>query len=456
MGSPFRGGSILGRYYPGLGLLGFNMSRALQIMQMRRILIGLPPRFAGMGGPGMMGPGLMGPAMMGPAMIPRGMVPPGLIQPGMPGSGGAAAPGGAGGAGGAGGKEGDKDKAPKPEASKKKTPKSDKSKSEAPKPEKSKSDKPKPEAPKQENPKSEKPKSMGPRIGKNEAVKRFQERVSGMFGGTKDGKLRWATTKENSRRQLRRDTFDGNIECVLGVDKGIFGFRWASYDEIQKYIYIDKSPLEPWSRTWTGYKGQWNIILYNIGWDNSTWLEKASNFQFLRVSVNIIPPLLDSRINNALSLDSRGLICLLLLREAAGMMFNMVLFVELLGLDVLPEHVSLEEVRKLSQSICCMVSCSAEVVRSFVLKGRKLGNYLTPKTWSSSSRVLPLVSGTKKRTPKNPMMFQTAYQANAPWGLNAFSRLGHVTLRTKLKNHVVAVASDIPRGRMYSGYASAE
>jgi hypothetical protein len=190
MGSPFRGGSILGRYYPGLGLLGFNMSRALQIMQMRRILIGLPPRFAGMGGPGMMGPGLMGPAMMGPAMIPRGMVPPGLIQPGMPGSGGAAAPGGAGGAGGAGGKEGDKDKAPKPEASKKKTPKSDKSKSEAPKPEKSKSDKPKPEAPKQENPKSEKPKSMGPRIGKNEAVKRFQERVSGMFGGTKDGKLR--------------------------------------------------------------------------------------------------------------------------------------------------------------------------------------------------------------------------------------------------------------------------
>ena len=27
---------------------------------------------------------------------------------------------------------------------------------------------------------------------------------------------------------------------------------------------------------------------------------------------------------------------------------------------------------------------------------------------------------------------------------------------TKLKNHVVAVASDIPRARIYSGYASAE
>jgi hypothetical protein len=54
------------------------------------------------------------------------------------------------------------------------------------------------------------------------------------------------------------------------------------------------------------------------------------------------------------------------------------------------------------------------------------------------------------------MMFQTAYQANAPCGLNAFRRLGQVTLRTKLKNQVVAVARLIPKGRMYSGYASAE
>ncbi len=54
------------------------------------------------------------------------------------------------------------------------------------------------------------------------------------------------------------------------------------------------------------------------------------------------------------------------------------------------------------------------------------------------------------------MIFQTAYQAKAPCGLNAFSKLGQVTLKTKLKNHVVAVASDIPRGRMYRGYASAE
>lgn len=59
-------------------------------------------------------------------------------------------------------------------------------------------------------------------------------------------------------------------------------------------------------------------------------------------------------------------------------------------------------------------------------------------------------------TKKNPTMFQPAYQLNAPCGLNACSSDGQVTDRIKLKNQVVAVASDIPIGRMYRGYASAE
>jgi hypothetical protein len=67
-----------------------------------------------------------------------------------------------------------------------------------------------------------------------------------------------------------------------------------------------------------------------------------------------------------------------------------------------------------------------------------------------------LVSGIKNRTKKKPTMFQQAYQLKAPWGLNASSSDGQVTDRIKLKNHVVAVASDMPMGRMYSGYASAE
>jgi hypothetical protein len=54
-------------------------------------------------------------------------------------------------------------------------------------------------------------------------------------------------------------------------------------------------------------------------------------------------------------------------------------------------------------------------------------------------------------TKKNPTMFQPAYQENAPCGLNACSSDGQVTDRIKLKNQVVAVASDIPIGRMYRG-----
>lgn len=51
-------------------------------------------------------------------------------------------------------------------------------------------------------------------------------------------------------------------------------------------------------------------------------------------------------------------------------------------------------------------------------------------------------------TKKNPMIFQPAYQPKAPCGENACNKDGHVTLSMKLKNHVVAVASDIPMGRM--------
>jgi hypothetical protein len=79
---------------------------------------------------------------------------------------------------------------------------------------------------------------------------------------------------------------------------------------------------------------------------------------------NIIPPLLNSIINNTLFLDSRSLICLFLLGEAAGVMLNMILFVELLWLDLLSEDIPLEEIRKLSKPICCVVSCSAKVLEA--------------------------------------------------------------------------------------------
>jgi hypothetical protein len=54
------------------------------------------------------------------------------------------------------------------------------------------------------------------------------------------------------------------------------------------------------------------------------------------------------------------------------------------------------------------------------------------------------------------MIFHPPYHENPPCGLNAVNILGHVTAKIKLKNHVVAVASDITIGRMYSGYASAD
>lgn len=80
----------------------------------------------------------------------------------------------------------------------------------------------------------------------------------------------------------------------------------------------------------------------------------------------------------------------------------------------------------------------------------------TENTWSNSSNVLPFVSGTNNNIKKNPIKFQPAYQLKAPVGLNAFKSDGHVMANTKLKNHVVAVASDMPYARTYSGYASAE
>lgn len=67
-----------------------------------------------------------------------------------------------------------------------------------------------------------------------------------------------------------------------------------------------------------------------------------------------------------------------------------------------------------------------------------------------------LPSTTALLTKKKPTMFHPAYQLNAPCGLNARSSDGQVTDSTKLKNQVVAVANDIPIGRIYRGYASAE
>jgi hypothetical protein len=117
---------------------------AMQMMQMRRILLGLPPIFAGMAGPMMIG---------APVMILRVMV----VPPGMPAPGGAV---------GAAGKEGGKDKAPKPEAPNKKAPKSEK-----PEPEKLK------------------PMPMGRLLGKEEGTKKFYDRVAKGVMGDKAGKF---------------------------------------------------------------------------------------------------------------------------------------------------------------------------------------------------------------------------------------------------------------------------
>lgn len=62
----------------------------------------------------------------------------------------------------------------------------------------------------------------------------------------------------------------------------------------------------------------------------------------------------------------------------------------------------------------------------------------------------------KSSTNHHPAIFHPAYHANAPCAEKADFRLGQVTPSTKLKNHVVAVASAIPYERTYSGYASAE
>jgi hypothetical protein len=55
--------------------------------------------------------------------------------------------------------------------------------------------------------------------------------------------------------------------------------------------------------------------------------------------------------------------------------------------------------------------------------------------------------GMNSNTRQKPIQFQPAYQPNAPCGLKAFRRDGHVILNTKLKNQVVAVARDMPRSR---------
>lgn len=52
-------------------------------------------------------------------------------------------------------------------------------------------------------------------------------------------------------------------------------------------------------------------------------------------------------------------------------------------------------------------------------------------------------------------MFHEAYHEKAPWALQAWTRAGQVREITELKSQVVAVANDIPMGRMYRGYASA-
>lgn len=61
------------------------------------------------------------------------------------------------------------------------------------------------------------------------------------------------------------------------------------------------------------------------------------------------------------------------------------------------------------------------------------------KTWSSSSRVFPLVTGTNKRRAMKPMMFQPIYQEKAPRGLKALSISGQEMERMKLNYEVVEV-----------------
>ena len=71
----------------------------------------------------------------------------------------------------------------------------------------------------------------------------------------------------------------------------------------------------------------------------------------------------------------------------------------------------------------------------------------TENTWSSSSSDRAFVSGTKNRMRTNPATFHAAYHPNAPCGVNAPIKRGVVMEMTKLKNHVVAVAKDMPMSR---------
>ena len=89
------------------------------------------------------------------------------------------------------------------------------------------------------------------------------------------------------------------------------------------------------------------------------------------------------------------------------------------------------------------------------------------KTWSNSSSVNALVSGTKSKISTQPIRHQAAYQPKAPCGLKAVRRCGQVNERMKLKHqlfkeksargryvldlkgkhYVVAVAQDMPTSR---------
>jgi hypothetical protein len=60
------------------------------------------------------------------------------------------------------------------------------------------------------------------------------------------------------------------------------------------------------------------------------------------------------------------------------------------------------------------------------------------------------------RISHQPTTFQAPYHAKPPAVVKRDDKDGHVIARIKLKNHVVAVARDMPYDLTYSGYASAE
>lgn len=143
---------------------------------------------------------------------------------------------------------------------------------------------------------------------------------------------------------------------------------------------------------------------------------------------------------------------------------RLLIIVQLLGLNLLPQQVALEEIRNLPQAVCRVLARrdAEDLVElfegfafGFLVRARDGQPALSSPTAIHKYTSIARLTGIKSNTNTHPTIFHAAYHPNAPCGLNALRILGHVIASTALKNHVVAVARLMPSVRIYSGYASA-